>query len=202
MSPVSTKPSESALPPEFSHKALQSLVRKGSTTGSVTGQEVAEALRAADVRAARGRVVLRALGEQGITVTMDPSATGVAAATSTTKKTAARATATKPAAKTTAAKTTAAKSTATKTARRGEQGRRHQGCPGDQGCRDQGCRDQGCPGARQESGRHDDQGRCHQGDDDAQGRRGRCRRGRRTGHAHEDGGTQDRHQDREDRRRR
>ena len=88
MSPVSNKPSEtSALPPEFSHKALQSLVRKGSTTGSLTGAEVAEAMRAADVRAARGRVVLRALGEQGITVAMDSSSTGVAAATSTAKKT-------------------------------------------------------------------------------------------------------------------
>ena len=120
MSPVSNKPSEtSALPPEFSHKALQSLVRKGSTTGSVTGAEVAEAMRAADVRAARGRVVLRALGDQGITVTMDPSATGVAAATSTTKKAAAssRATATtaKPAAKT-ATKAPATKATATKSA--------------------------------------------------------------------------------------
>jgi len=120
VSPVSNKPSEtSALPPEFSHKALQSLVRKGSTTGSVTGAEVAEAMRAADVRAARGRVVLRALGDQGITVTMDPSATGVAAATSTTKKAAAssRATATtaKPAAKT-ATKAPATKATATKSA--------------------------------------------------------------------------------------
>ncbi len=120
MSPVSNKPSEtSALPPEFSHKALQSLVRKGSTTGSVTGAEVADAMRAADVRPARGRVVLRALGDQGITVTMDPSATGVAAATSTTKKAAAssRATATtaKPAAKTTS-RATATKATATKSA--------------------------------------------------------------------------------------
>ncbi len=95
MSPVSNKPSEtSALPPEFSHKALQSLVRKGSTTGSLTGAEVAEAMRAADVRAARGRVVLRALGEQGIIVAMDSASTGVAAATSTAKKvTSSRATA-------------------------------------------------------------------------------------------------------------
>lgn len=110
MSPVSTKtPETSALPPEFSHKALQSLVRKGRTTGSLTGAEVAEAMRAADVRAARGRVVLRALGEQGITVAMDASASGVAAATSTTKKAAAttssRATATKAAPAKTAAKT-------------------------------------------------------------------------------------------------
>ncbi|HYN68515.1 MAG TPA: RNA polymerase sigma factor [Ornithinibacter sp.] len=122
---MSTKTPESALPPEFSHKALQSLVRKGSTTGSVTGQEVAEAMRAADVRAPRGRVVLRALGEQGIAVTVDPSASGVAAATSTTKKATARATAPQPAAKTatkaaagktTASKTTASKTTATKAA--------------------------------------------------------------------------------------
>ena len=86
-------PSEvSALPPEFSHKALQSLVRKGSTTGSVTGEQVAEALRAADVKAKRGRVVLRALGEQGIEVVMDPATSGVAAAaTRTTKKAAASA---------------------------------------------------------------------------------------------------------------
>ena len=56
MSPVSTKPSESsALPPEFSHTALQELVRKGRTTGSLTGEQVAEALRAADVTASRGR---------------------------------------------------------------------------------------------------------------------------------------------------
>ena len=66
MSPVSNKPSEtSALPPEFTHKALQSLVRKGSTTGSVTGAEVAEAMRAADVRHARGRVWRRPAGDAG-----------------------------------------------------------------------------------------------------------------------------------------
>jgi RNA polymerase primary sigma factor len=113
---VSNTPSEtSALPPEFSHQALQSLVRKGSTTGSVTGAEVAEAMRAADVRAARGRVVLRALGEQGITVAMDASATGVAAATSTTKKAAASSRTTAPASVKPAAKT-ATKATATKAA--------------------------------------------------------------------------------------
>ncbi len=87
MSPVSTKPSESsALPPEFSHKALQSLVRKGRTTGSVTGEQVAEALRAADVRANRGRVVLRALDEQGIAVASDRATSRVAAATTRTTK--------------------------------------------------------------------------------------------------------------------
>ncbi len=113
MSPVSNKPSEtSALPPEFSHKALQSLVRKGSTTGSLTGAEVAEAMRAADVRAARGRVVLRALGEQGITVAMDSTSTGVAAATSTAKKTVASSRATAG----TSAKSATTKAAATKTA--------------------------------------------------------------------------------------
>ena len=93
MSPVSTIPSEaSALPPEFTHQALQALVRKGRTTGTVTGEEVAEAMRTADVQAKRGRVVLRALGEQGIEVVMDPASTGVAAAaTHTTKKAAASA---------------------------------------------------------------------------------------------------------------
>ncbi|MFL6164861.1 MAG: RNA polymerase sigma factor, partial [Ornithinibacter sp.] len=123
MSPVSNKPSEtSALPPEFSHKALQSLVRKGSTTGSLTGAEVAEAMRAADVRAARGRVVLRALGEQGITVAMDSATTGVAAATSTAKKTVASSRATTGTSGTTAkqaaratTKAAPAKSAATKT---------------------------------------------------------------------------------------
>ena len=118
-------PETSALPPEFSHKALQSLVRKGRTAGSVTGAEVAEAMRAADVKAARGRVVLRALGEQNITVAMDANATGVAAATSTAKKaptsvsTSARASATKTAAKPaakTAARATATKPAATKAA--------------------------------------------------------------------------------------
>ena len=126
MSPVSTNtPETSALPPEFSHKALQSLVRKGRTAGSVTGAEVAEAMRAADVKAARGRVVLRALGEQGIPVAMEANASGVAAATSTTKKAAAsvststRSPATKTAAKPatkTAAKATETKPATTKTA--------------------------------------------------------------------------------------
>ncbi len=85
VSPVSTKPSESStLPPEFSHQALQSLVKQGRTAGSVTGEQVADAMRAADVKPSRGRVVLRALGEQGIAVATDVS-TGVAAATTTKK---------------------------------------------------------------------------------------------------------------------
>ncbi len=127
MSPVSrTSPEPSPLPQEFTHGALQSLVRKGRTTGSVTGEQVAEAMRAAEVRPARGRVVLRALADQGITVSTDAQASGVAAAaTRTAKKSAATATtgaakdapasgagATKAAAK----KTTAAKSATTRKA--------------------------------------------------------------------------------------
>ncbi|WP_392542426.1 RNA polymerase sigma factor [Oryzobacter telluris] len=109
---MSTKPSEStALPPEFSHQALQSLVLQGRTTGSVTGEQVADAMRAADVKPSRGRVVLRALGEQGITVAMDLS-TGVAAAAT---RTAAKKTTSAPATKKAAAKTTTAKKAAADT---------------------------------------------------------------------------------------
>ncbi|MEO6790477.1 MAG: RNA polymerase sigma factor [Ornithinibacter sp.] len=116
MSPNASTPS--ALPQEFSHAALQSLVRKGRTTGSVTGQEVADALRAADVKATRGRVVLRALQEQDISVSMDTTATGVAAAdTRTVKKAAARSTTAKKASPKAEASTPAATKTAiTKTA--------------------------------------------------------------------------------------
>jgi RNA polymerase primary sigma factor len=125
VSPVSrTTPEPSPLPREFSHEALQSLVRKGRTTGSVTGDQVAEAMRAADVRPARGRVVLRALADQGITVSADGDVTGVAAAaTRTAKKSAATAkagTTTKAAATKTATKKAAAKTT--KTAASGDDG--------------------------------------------------------------------------------
>ncbi|HET7761232.1 MAG TPA: RNA polymerase sigma factor, partial [Phycicoccus sp.] len=122
-----TNPEPRPLPEEFTHQALQTLVRQGRTTGTVTGDQVAEALRAADVRPARGRVVLRALGEQGIAVSTDGEATGVAAAaTRTTKKAAAtvrtstgsssRSGAAKSAAsKSTTSTSTSAKSTAAKT---------------------------------------------------------------------------------------
>ncbi len=96
MSPVSTKPAEpQALPPEFSHEALQALVRRGRTSGSVTGEQVAEAMRAADVRPQRGRVVLRALGDQGIEVGGGDASGVAAAATRTAKKASATAPTTK-----------------------------------------------------------------------------------------------------------
>ncbi|WP_338089152.1 RNA polymerase sigma factor [Phycicoccus endophyticus] len=68
-------------------------MRQGRTTGSVTGEQVAEAMRAADVRPNRGRVVLRALGEQGIEVRHDDARGVAAAATRTAKKSAATASA-------------------------------------------------------------------------------------------------------------
>jgi RNA polymerase primary sigma factor len=126
VSPVSSKaPASNPLPPEFSHQALQSLVRRGRTSGSVTGEQVAEAMRAADVRPARGRVVLRALSDQGIAVTTDAEASGVAAAATrtakkaaatarTTSKTAARTSATKSAEKAEAPEGGAANGTAKK----------------------------------------------------------------------------------------
>ncbi|WP_240917892.1 RNA polymerase sigma factor [Phycicoccus sp. HDW14] len=83
-------------------------MRQGRTTGSVTGEQVAEALRAADVRPSRGRIVLRALGEQGIEVRHDDSAGVAAAATRTAKKASATATATKAPAKKAPAKSAAA----------------------------------------------------------------------------------------------
>ena len=114
MSPVSTKsPEPSALPPEFSHQALQALVRQGRTSGSVTGEQVAEAMRAADVRPSRGRVVLRALGDQDIEVRHDDTS-GVAAATTRTAKKASATASTKAPATKTAAKS--ATKTATKPA--------------------------------------------------------------------------------------
>ena len=115
VSPVSnTSPELGALPPEFSHEALQTLIRIGAATGSVTGEQVAHAMQSAEVKPKRGRVVLSALGEHGIEVVMDPAHIGVAAATArTTKKAAATASTAKKAAATKAAP---AKAAATKKA--------------------------------------------------------------------------------------
>jgi RNA polymerase primary sigma factor len=88
-------------------------VRKGGTSGSVTGQAVGAALEAAGVAPGRWKTVLRAIGDQGIEVTVDdPSGRAVAASADTRAKTTAtvKSGAKKPAAKTTAAK--AASSTA------------------------------------------------------------------------------------------
>ena len=82
----------------------------------MTGEQVSEALRAADVRANRGRFVLRALDEQGIAVAMNQATPGVAAATTrTTKKATASASTTRPSGTKTTTKATTAKVTAPKT---------------------------------------------------------------------------------------
>ncbi|HET7278803.1 MAG TPA: RNA polymerase sigma factor [Dermatophilaceae bacterium] len=99
--------SSRSLPAEFSHPALQELVRKGSTSGSVTGQALGQALEAAGVAPARWKAVLRAIGDQGIEVTVDdPSGRAVAASADTRAKTTAtvKSPAKKPAAKATATK--------------------------------------------------------------------------------------------------
>ena len=76
---------ESSFPAEFTHPALQTLVKRGRVEGSVTGEEVATAIREAGVRATRGRVIMNALAEAGIEVTLSRTTEAkVAAARATT----------------------------------------------------------------------------------------------------------------------
>ncbi len=133
MSPVSKKAASPApsLPPEFSHPALQKLLKQGRTNGSVDSGQLRDALEGAEIAPKRMKAVLRSLDEQGIHVTLDSAtASRAVAATSTRKKTttapakkAAAKTAVKtaaPAAKSTAkaatAKTATAKTATAKTA--------------------------------------------------------------------------------------
>jgi RNA polymerase primary sigma factor len=115
-----------SLPQEFSLPALQTLLKQGRTRGSVDAEQLRVALEEAQIAPKRMKVVLRALDEQGIQVTLDPAtASRAVAATSTrtkttasTKKAAAKKTtaktASKPAAK--SAPAPAKKAAATKTA--------------------------------------------------------------------------------------
>ena len=76
---------ESSFPAEFTHPALQTLVKRGRVEGCVTGEEVATAIREAGVRATRGRVIMNALAEAGIEVTLSRTTEAkVAAARATT----------------------------------------------------------------------------------------------------------------------
>jgi RNA polymerase primary sigma factor len=87
------------VPAEFSHPALQDLVRIGKTQGSVDSEQLRVALVQAEISPKRMKAVLRSLDRQGIHVTLDSvTARRAVAATAT------RATATAPAAKRTAAK--------------------------------------------------------------------------------------------------
>ena len=128
-----------ALPREFGHPALQELVRKGATTGRITGVQLVEAMVAATVTETRRKAVVRAIEEQGIEVVVEmpikKAAPASAAKTTTAKSATAKTTAkratkapakaadpapaeatTEPAAKKAAAKAPA-KTTATATAK-------------------------------------------------------------------------------------
>ena len=98
MTAVSPRSGETqgSLPKEFSHPSLQELVLKGRTTGSITSDQLQAAFSEAKISPTRGRVVLRALGDQGIEVQVPESTPA--------KKTAKKAPAKKAAAKKTAAK--------------------------------------------------------------------------------------------------
>jgi len=82
---VSSVPTSRPLPPEFSHPALQDLLRLGTTRGSVDAQAVRAACEHADVPMPRMKAVLRALDDAGVSVEVPaPPATrrAVAAASS------------------------------------------------------------------------------------------------------------------------
>ena len=111
-----------ALPAEFSHPALQELMRVGASHGSVDSQQLRTALVAAEITPKRMKAVLRSLEEQGIHVTLDTeTAHRAVAATSArrtttasaTKKAAAKKTAGAGASHAGAAKTAAAGTTRT-----------------------------------------------------------------------------------------
>ncbi|HIZ97924.1 MAG TPA: RNA polymerase sigma factor [Candidatus Janibacter merdipullorum] len=110
---------QGSLPKEFSHPALQELVRKGHTAGAVTSDQLQVAFSEAEISPSRAKVVLRALDDQGIEVQV-PQSTAAKSAKKTTAKKAAtkKTTATKKTAskKTTATKKTASKKAATKKA--------------------------------------------------------------------------------------
>ena len=78
-----------ALPSEFGHPALQELVRKGRTTGSITGEQLVVAMTEAAVTLERRRkAVVRAIDEQGIEVIVQmPTTRKGAAANGATQKT-------------------------------------------------------------------------------------------------------------------
>ncbi|KRF29540.1 RNA polymerase sigma factor [Phycicoccus sp. Soil802] len=115
MSKKAASPAPS-LPQEFSHPALQKLLKQGRTNGSVDSAQLRDALEGAEIAPKRMKAVLRSLDEQGIHVTLDSAtASRAVAATSTRKKTA-----TAPAKKA-APKTAAATKTATKVEAKAEE---------------------------------------------------------------------------------
>ncbi|WP_106298204.1 RNA polymerase sigma factor [Knoellia remsis] len=114
---MSANASETPLPSEFAHPALQDLVRAGRTSGSVSGEQVAQAIHAAGVRASRGRIVLTALATQGIEVVVSGTDRAVAATKKTAKKTTSSPAKKAAATKSATTKTAASKTATTKTAK-------------------------------------------------------------------------------------
>jgi len=75
------------LPTEFSHPALQQLLARGATRGSISGGDLRTALETAGVSARRLKPVVRAFEEQGITVDVESSPTRAVAAAAPRKVT-------------------------------------------------------------------------------------------------------------------
>jgi RNA polymerase primary sigma factor len=83
---VSSQTPHPALPREFEHPALQDLVVRGRTHGSVAAAELRTACEVADVQdAKRLRAVVRGLATAGITVSDPVPARAVAAASATSR---------------------------------------------------------------------------------------------------------------------
>ena len=93
---MSSVPTSRPLPSEFTHPALQELLRLGSTRGSVDAVALRTACEAAEVPMSRMKAVLRAIDDAGITVELpdSPATRRAVAATSTRSSASASATAT------------------------------------------------------------------------------------------------------------
>ena len=86
--------SSPSLPTEFSHKALQSVIRKGRTRGRLETTLVRTAMAEAGVTRGRARAVLKAIADQGIElVDAAPAPTGASATKASTARVVAAATA-------------------------------------------------------------------------------------------------------------
>ena len=65
---MSSVPTSRPLPSEFTHPALQDLLRAGTTRGSVNAEAVRQACEEADVPMPRVKAVLRGLDDAGVVV--------------------------------------------------------------------------------------------------------------------------------------
>jgi RNA polymerase primary sigma factor len=91
---VSSVPTSRPLPSEFTHPALQELLRLGSTRGSVDAAAIRTACEQAQVPVARMKAVLRAVDDAGIVVEVPVTAATRRAVAATSTRTGASATAT------------------------------------------------------------------------------------------------------------